>query len=202
MPHRELGNLRELLAVPRIGLLFLLNFVFAVLTSGNITILSVYVLQLLGPDASGTGSGSFWVGAVAMGLAVSSVISLALCGRVLDKADPGRVLVFSTVVAGLTQIPLVVLQTPLQLVMARAAFGLGASLMQPAIIRLLKSYAPPGMDARAISYATSFHFIAIGLAPFCAGLIGPVLGLRAYFALTVVLTFFSVFLWLRSSRRR
>jgi len=57
-------------------------------------------------------------------------------------------------------------------------------------------------DARAISYATSFHFIAIGLAPFCAGLIGPVLGLRAYFVLTVVLNFLAALLWLRSSPRR
>ena len=164
--------------------------------------MSVYVLQLLGPEASGAGSGSFWVGAVAMALAVSSVISLMLCGRMLDRADPARVLLFATTAAGLTQIPLVVLETPLQLVIARAVFGLGASLMQPAIVRLLKNCAPQGMDARAISYATSFHFIAIGLAPFCAGLIGPVFGLRTYFALTVVLTLVSVFLWLRSSRRR
>ena len=85
--------------------------------------------------------------------------------------------------------------------LARAAFGLGASLMQPCIVRLLKLYAPAGMDARAISYNTSFHFIAIGLAPFCAGLIGPVLGLRAYFALTVVFTFFALAVWLRSARR-
>jgi TM2 domain-containing membrane protein YozV len=57
------------------------------------------------------------------------------------------------------------------------------------------------MDARAISYATSFQFIAMGLAPFCAGLIGPALGLRAYFALTIVLTVAGLLLWLRSSKR-
>ena len=38
--------------------------------------------------------------------------------------------------------------------------------MQPAIFRLIKEYAPAGMDARAISYATSFHFIAMGLADY------------------------------------
>ena len=76
--------------------LFLLAIVFAVLAGGNVTILSVYVLQLLGPGASGTGTGAFWVGAVAMGLAVSSVISLLLWGKVLDRIDPARVLVFAT----------------------------------------------------------------------------------------------------------
>jgi MFS family permease len=63
---------------------------------------------------------------------------------------------------------------------------------------LLKKHAPPGMDARAISYAASFQFIAMGLAPFAAGLVGPVLGLRAYFALNIALTVAGLVLWLRS----
>jgi MFS family permease len=138
---------------------------------------------------------------VAMGLAISSVASLTLWGRLLDRVDPARVLVFTTAAAGVTQIPLVFLETPLQLVLTRVAFGLSASLMQPAIIRLLKAYAPKGMDARAISYATSFQFIAIGMAPFCAGLVGPVFGLRTYFALTVVLPLVALLFWLRASRR-
>lgn len=198
-----LGNLRELMAVPRIGVLYLLSFVFAILGAGNITILSVYVLQLQGAEASTTVSGgAFWVGAVATGLAVSSVLSLVLWGRMLDRLDPGRVLVWATAAAGLTQLPLLFLDTPLELVLARAAFGLGASLMPPCIVRLLKAHAPAGMDARAISYNTSFHFIAIGLAPFCAGLIGPVFGLRTYFGLTVLFTFFALTVWIRQTRRK
>jgi hypothetical protein len=74
--------------------------------------------------------------------------------------------------------------------------------MQPAIVRLLKAHAPAGMDARAISYSASFQFIAMGLAPFFAGLIGPVLGLRAYFALIIVLTVAGLVLWLRSAQIR
>jgi hypothetical protein len=51
------------------------------------------------------------------------------------------------------------------------------------------------------SYAASFQFIAMGIAPFTAGLTGPLLGLRAYFALTVGLTFLAFGLWLRSEKR-
>lgn len=58
-----------------------------------------------------------------------------------------------------------------------------------------------GMDARAISYTASFQFIAMGIAPFTAGLIGSLLGLRAYFALTAALTFVAFGLWLRSEKR-
>lgn len=40
----------------------------------------------------------------------------------------------------------------------------------------------------------------MGLAPFCAGLIGPAFGLRAYFAVTVVITLLAFVLWLRDKR--
>ena len=196
-----IGSLRTLLAVPRIGLLFLLGFVFAWLAAGNITILSIFVMNLNGGAAADAASHAFWAGAVAIGYALSSTIALTVWGRVLDRHDPRRVLLFSAAAAGVTQIPLLFLQTPLQLTLARIAFGLAASLMLPAIVRLLRTHAPQGMDARAISYAASFQFIAMGIAPFTAGLIGPLLGLRAYFALSAALTFIAFGLWLRSEKR-
>jgi len=196
-----IGSLRVLLAVPRIGLLYFLGFVFAVLAAGNITILSVFVMNLNGGASTDAASHAFWAGAVAIGYALSSAIALTVWGRLLDRYDPRRVLLFSTAGAGLTQLPLLFLQTPLQLTLTRIAFGLTASLMLPAIVRLLRSHAPQGMDARAISYAASFQFIAMGIAPFTAGLIGPLLGLRTYFALTVALTFIAFVLWLRSEKR-
>jgi MFS family permease len=195
-----IGPLRDLLRVPRLGALYFLGFLFAVMWSGNVTILSLYVLRLLAASGAGTGSEAFWIGAVALTLGVSGLIAMPLWGRVLDRYDPARVLAFATAAAAITHVPLLFLQTPLQLVLARAAFGLSAAAMQPSIIRLLKKHSPPGMDARAISYGASFQFIAMGLAPFCAGLIGPLLGLRAYFALTIALTTAGLMLWLRSGR--
>ena len=57
------------------------------------------------------------------------------------------------------------------------------------------------MDARALSYATAFQFFGMGMAPFMAGLIGPVLGLRAYFALIIVLMIGGLALWLRVTKK-
>ncbi len=194
------GSLRELLAAPRMGALFLLSFVFAMLWSGNVPIVTIYMLQLLEARPAGAAE-AYWVGAAAMGLAVMSVVALPLWGRLMDRVGPGSVLTFAAAAAAITHLPLLVLQTPLQLVLARVAFGLGAAAMQPAIMQLYRIYAPPGMDARAISYASSFQFLAMGLAPFCAGLIGPALGLRAYFAVTVMLTLGGLLLWLRTEKR-
>ena len=195
------GNLNELLAVPGIGPLFFLSFLFSVLANANVTILTVYVLQLLAVQPAGAGSEAFWAGMVAMGLSVSSVIALPLWSRLVDRVNPALVLACATGFAALAHVPLLFLETPLQLVMARVAFGLGASVMVPIVVRLLKDYAPPGMDARAISYSSSFQLMAMGVAPFCAGLIGPALGLRAYFAFTIVLTLGGLALWLRKGRR-
>jgi hypothetical protein len=57
------------------------------------------------------------------------------------------------------------------------------------------------MDARAISYSTAFQFFAMGIAPFSAGLIGPALGLRVYFALTILLMAGGLWLWMRRAGR-
>jgi len=194
------SSLRELLAVPRMGYLFLLCFLFAVLWSGNVTVISIYMLELYAARPESAGSEAFWVGAAAVGLAVAGLAALPLWGRALDRMDAARIVAITTAGAALTHLPLIFLQTPLQLVLARVAFGLVVAAMQPAIFKLLKEYAPPGMDARAISYASSFQFMAMGLAPFGAGLIGPAFGLRAYFVCCVVLTLCGLVLWLRSCR--
>lgn len=195
-----IGPLRELVRVPRVGALYLLAFLFAVMWSGNVPIMSLYALDLLSAQPPGQRSEAFWLGAVALALGISGLVAMPIWGRILDKHDPGRVLALATAAAAASHVPLLFLETPFQLVLARAAFGLSAAAMQPAIIRLLKRHAPAGMDARAISYSTSFQFIAMGLAPFTAGLVGPVLGLRAYFALTIVLTIWGLVMWRRSGR--
>jgi MFS family permease len=130
------------------------------------------------------------------------MVGLPLWGRVIDRVGPARVLAFGAAATVITHLPLLVLQTPLQLVVARVAFGLMSAGMQTAIFQLLRMHAPPGMDARALSYATAFQFLAMGMAPFMAGLVGPMLGLRAYFAITTALMLGALVLWLRSGKRK
>ena len=194
-----IGSLRELLAVPRMGALYLQYLVFAVLWGGNVMVISIFVLQLLEVQPAGAGSEAYWVGAAAMGLSISGLVALPLWGRVIDRWGAERVMVIAAIASIVTHLPLLVLQTPLQLVIARVVFGLSACVMLPAITRLLKSYAPVGMDARAIAYASSCNYVGAGVAPFVAGLVGPMFGLRAYFALTIVATVIGLVVWLRSA---
>ncbi len=195
-----IGSLRELLAVPRMGALYLLSFLFTVMWSGNVTIVSLYMMKLRAATSASPGDDAFWVGAAAMALALSSVIVLPLWGRVIDRYGPARVMAFAGAAAVVTHLPLLVLDTPLELVLSRVAFGLTAAAMHPAVIQLLRMNAPPGMDARAISYATAFQFFAMGIAPFLAGIIGPLFGLRVYFALTIVALSAGLVMWVRRAR--
>lgn len=195
---RWIGGLRDLLVLPRMGLLFLLGFLFMIMWYGSVTVITVFVLKLLEAQGADPGQEAYWVGAAAMAVAIATVVALPFWGRALDRIGPQRVLVFAIVATIVTHLPLLIIQTPLQLVIARAAFGLTAAAMPTAIVQLIRMYAPAGMDARAISYSTAFQFFAMGIAPFAAGLIGPAFGLRVYFALTILAMTVGLLLWLRT----
>jgi len=194
---RLVGGLRDLVAVPRLAPLFLLAFLYSIMWHGSIANITVFMLQLLESSQAAAETEAFWVGAAAAAMALSMMVSLPLWGRVIDRVGPGRVLVFAAAATVVTHLPMLVLQTPLQLVLERVAFGLSAAGMQTAIFQLLRIHAPGGMDARAISYATAFQFLAMGVAPFIAGLIGPAFGLRAYFAVATFAMLGGLALWLK-----
>ena len=194
-----IGGLRHIAAVPRMKPLYLLSMVFAMLWHGSTPVISIYMLDLL--ERHPSGAEAYWIGAAALGLGVASVIALPVWGRLLDRFGPSRVLAISVGASAATHLPLLVLDTPTALVIARCAYGLCGTAMQPAILQLMRVHAPRGMDARAISYSTSFQCLAMGLAPFVAGLIGPALGLRAYFALNIAIAVGGLALWAYSARR-
>ncbi len=198
---RWISGLRDLLHVPRIGLLYLLGFLFMIMWYGGVTVITVFMLKILEVRGADAAQEAYWVGAAAMAMAVGTVIALPFWGRVLDRIGPQRVLVFASVATIVTHLPLLVIDTPLQVVITRAAFGLSAAAMPTALVQLIRIHAPVGMDARAISYSTAFQFFAMGIAPFSAGLIGPALGLRVYFALTILMMAGGLWLWMRRAGR-
>jgi DHA1 family multidrug resistance protein-like MFS transporter len=197
---RWIGGLRDLLALPHIGLLYLLGFLFMIMWYGGVTVITVFMIRILEVQGAGTAEEAFWVGAAAMAMAAGTVVALPFWGRVLDRIGPARVLVFASIATIVTHLPLLFIDTPLQVVITRAAFGLTAAAMPTALVQLIRMHAPAGMDARAISYSTAFQFFAMGIAPFAAGLIGPALGLRFYFALTILAMAGGLLLWLRAVR--
>ena len=100
--------------------------------------------------------------------------------------------------------PVAIVSTPLQLVLARAGTGFLVAGLVPASISMIKRIAPPDMEARALSYGMTFGWAGMGGGPLVAGVIGPWLGLRSYFAINgvVLLLVFlaSLSVWPRPGR--
>jgi MFS family permease len=194
-PLRDLASLAR---IPGVPLLYGLNFLVSVSFWGSIPVVSVYTLNLL--HAGGTlapGDEEFWMGAVAMALAVASTLALPLWGRVLDRLEPSRVLALCMLTGTLGSVFTVLALTPLHLVLARLAFGLLAVGAMPTLVTMMRRLSPAGMDARALALGTAFGMLGMGCGPLLGGFIGPFLGLRTYFAVNTVLLLIGFLTWVR-----
>ena len=196
-PHL-LRDLATLARISRMPMLYALNFLVSVSFWGSIPVVSVYTLELLHgtPGAQGKDE-AFWMGAVAMAIAIASALALPLWGRVLDRLEVKRVLAIALAAGALGGIPTVLAQNPLQLVFARLTFGLLAAGAMPAMVTVLRSLAPAGMEARAMAIGTAFGMLGMGSGPLLGGFIGPVFGLRAYFAVNVLVLALAFAAWSR-----
>ncbi|HEX9844216.1 MAG TPA: MFS transporter [bacterium] len=194
-----LRDLMLCLRLPNMAVLYALNFIFSVVFFGNISVIAIYLLELLqgAPGYLGL-SVEAWVGLVNVALTVTSALSLPFWGRALDRFQPGWLLGLGLLLALLCALPVPLLSNPLQLAVARGALGLLGAGIMPAIVRLTKERAPAGMDARALAFGTSLYMLGHGGAPVLAGVVGPLLGLRAYFAGNVLMLLTGLVLWLVS----
>jgi MFS family permease len=194
-PMRDLTSLAR---IPGVPLLYGLNFLVSVSFWGSIPVVSVYTLNLLhAVPALEAGAEEFWMGAVAMALAVASTLALPLWGRVLDRLEASRVLALCMFTGTIGSIFTVLAITPLHLVLARLVFGLLAVGAMPTLVTMMRRLSPPGMEARALALGTAFGMLGMGCGPLLGGFIGPFLGLRTYFAVNTVLLLIGFLAWAR-----
>jgi MFS family permease len=142
-----------------------------------------------------------WIGLATLALTLTSALTLPVWGRLLDRYDPATVLTATLVAALVCSVPFPLVETPLQLTLARAALGVFAVGAQPALARLTRDLAPHGMVARALGFGNALFLLGNGVAPVLAGIIGPWLGMRAYFATNLLLAAAGLWLWLRRPAR-
>jgi len=194
-----LADFRIIRRIPHMGGMMYLAFMQTFTYLGAAPIISVFTLELLAREGIHSGQVvDYWVGAVSLAFTVASALSVPLWGRMLDRFGAPRVLAVSLLGAGLSSLPTVIVQSPLQLVGVRFGMGLLAIGMGPALLAIIKSYSPRGMESRVLAYAAAFGSLGIGGGPFIAGQMGPLLGLRSFFALNSVLLLLGFVLWLRA----
>ncbi|HKI96835.1 MAG TPA: MFS transporter [bacterium] len=198
-----LQDTRIILRVPAMWVLFLMSFLFSTAMFGSTAVVALYVLEIAhGAAVIGGYALETWVGVATMALTIASAAAAPLWGRWLDRFEPGRVLALSLLLGMLASWLFPFVQSPLQLTLARLVLGVCAVGIQPATVTLIKMWSPPGMDARTLALGTALAMLGNGVAPFMAGLIGPLLGLRAHFGFVALLLLVGLLVWLTRGMRR
>ncbi len=197
-----LRDTRTILRIPTLWVLLLVSFLFSTAMFGSTTVIALYVLEIAGEAPGGGLSLEAWVGVATLALTISSAAAAPLWGRWLDRFEPGRVLALSLLSGMLASWIFPFVQTPLQLTLARLALGACAVGIQPAAVRLIKAWSPVGMDARTLALGTALAMLGNGAAPLLAAVIGPLLGLRAYFACIALLLLGGLLVWVTCGLRR
>ncbi len=196
------ADLMRLLAVPQLGRLYYLNFLFAATVFGSNAVVSLFTLQMLQarPGFGGLGVEA-WIAITAMGLTAASVAALPVWGRLLNHHDPVRLLRIQLAGGLVTSLLLPLVRDPLELAVARVLFGAFIAGLPPTVIRMVRERAPKGMEGRALSYGTALQNIGSGGAPLVAGLLAPWIGLRGFFCLASAMILSGLVLWWRGARR-
>ena len=183
--------------LPGMGPLLRLHFIVSMLLFGSTTAVSLFVLEMgQVPELLRGYSVEIWVGVATLALTIASAVALPFWGRILDRFDPARVMGLALIAGVVVALPFPFVRDPLELTIARVALGLFAVGLQPAGIRMVKEWAPAGMDGRALSMATALNMLGNGGGPFLAGIIGSWWNLRAYFAVMAVLVLLGMMEWL------
>ena len=196
---------RQILRLPNVGVLFAAYVVYTLTFNGGVPVVSVYVMDLLRQAGAPDSAAPFWLGAVSMALPIGSALAAHAWGRLMDRLGPEVVLAVGLAAGAVAVIPMVLVTTPAQLTGARLLIGLSAIGIGPAGIAMLKARSPAGMESRVLAYLAACGMLGMGGGPFIAGEIGPLVGLRSYFALNAAALLGLAVWWprsLRAARRR
>jgi len=206
-PHHALridlrADLKQLMRVPTLKLLYFLQVLFYFTAYGAVPIVSLYAMQLLDQKPSYGGlSTESWLAITAMAFTIASIAVLPVWGQVLNRIEPRRVLPILLAGACVTSMLIPLVRDPLELVIARVLFALFVSGLPPALIRMIRDRAPHGMEARTLSYGTAIQQMGSATAPLIAGVLAPFVGMRGFFWLASGLLLIAWVMWARRGAR-
>jgi MFS family permease len=197
-------DFKQIVRLPNAIVLFLAFVVYTLTFNGSVPIISVYVINLVHRTGGADSDAPFWLGVVSIALPIGSALAAQIWGRLLDRIGPETVLTLGLLAGAASLVPVVLAASPLQLAGARLLLGMGSIGIGPAGISMLKARAPEGMDSRVLAYLAACGMLGMGVGPFIAGQLGPLIGLSGYFGLNAAVLLAMAWAWwgsLRTTRR-
>jgi len=158
-----LRDVKVILAIPNLLVLYLTLFAYSLTYYGSGAIMTVFILELMPGAAAGpAGTLNFWVGTVAVVFTVGSALLVPAWGFAMSRLSPARLLTICLLAGGLAGLPVVLVQSPLQLAVARFVTGVCTVGIGPCALALIKACSPtrrgsarwgwaPGPSSRARS---------------------------------------------------
>ena len=143
----------------------------------------------------------FWTSIVLGGSAVAGIIAGAVMGRLADRTSPARVGMWSSVLAGLTAIPLALSRTIGMLIGSRMLMAFFSAGLDPVFQIWLARCAPPDKRALFLGWGTSFRAFGWFVCAATAGGVAMLGGVRMVFLVTAGLFFLLVPFIKLTSRR-
>lgn len=136
--------------------IYIATFIFALCATSLQPIVSVYIKDMLPPDATNI---AFVSGAVFSCVGVAQLMSSTWLGRLVDKVGPRKVLLVCLVYVGLMNIPQAYTDSVYSLGLLRFLQGFGMGGLLPALNTFLSAKTPKHLTGQVFSYNQSFLFL-------------------------------------------
>ncbi|WP_145606368.1 multidrug efflux MFS transporter MdtG [Yersinia intermedia] len=167
--------------------LFVTTMIIQIATGSIAPILTLYVRELAG-DIHNL---AFVSGMIASVPGVAALMSAPRLGKLGDRIGPERILIAMLALSVLILIPMVFVQTPLQLGILRFLLGATDGALLPAVQTLLIYNCTNQVAGRIFSYNQSFRDVGNVSGPLLGAAVSASYGFRAVFCVTALVVLFN-----------
>ncbi|TAK24127.1 MAG: MFS transporter [Chloroflexota bacterium] len=187
---------RALLGTPRLAAILLVMLAVNMAQFSIGPILPLYVETIAGPDEPVART----VGLILGAAAISSAVAASVGGRLGDRIGHRRVLLYASLAAGILYLPQAMAQSPLQLLIARAASGAFVGAIIPVGMARVALITPIDRRGYVFGLTTTVTTLGNAAGPMLGAGIAAQFGFRASFVFMAVAVVASALWAMRTDR--
>ena len=181
--HSTLGQLLYFMRIPRVRIMTFTQFLCNFGITGIGPILPLYIKDMAGNDTDMVATLVGFIIFIAAG--VSAFMSLNV-GRITERVQPFRILIFSTLFVGFTFVMQYMMSGIFGLGFWRAATGIGMGLIQPCTNTVISQSVPKETRSIVFGVLTSIFILGNVAGPVVSGMLARWFGFPSVFWVTAI----------------